>query len=139
MSVATPTPQGLQPAKESRWERFIDSDLFYAFRTSPVAMLSALVSFLMIGGALVGPYFVPQNPFDPAALNLMDGMTKPGVPNEFTNNVFLFGTDPQGRDMLSAVVYGTRVSLFVGAASVVFSLTFGVLFGLVWFAFFSDT
>lgn len=131
MSAVTPTPQGTQPVQESRWDRFIDSDLFYAFRTSPVAILSALVSFLMIGGALVGPYFVPQDPFDPAALNLMDGMTKPGVPNEFTNNVFLFGTDPQGRDMLSAVVYGTRVSLFVGAASVVFSMTFGVLLGLI--------
>lgn len=126
-----PLPQGPASTQLSRWERFLDSDLFYAFRTSPVAIASALISFLMIGGALIGPYLVPQDPFDPAALNLMDGMTRPGVPNEFTNNIFLFGTDPQGRDMLSAVVYGTRVSLFVGAASVLFSMVFGVLLGLV--------
>lgn len=129
MSTLSSSPQPKQ--QESRWHRFYDSDLVYAFRHSPVAILSALLSLFMIGGALVGPYFVPQDPFDPAALNLMDGMTKPGVPNEFTNNVFLFGTDPQGRDMLSAVVYGTRVSLLVGAASVLFSMVFGVLLGLI--------
>ena len=126
MTTTSPTPHGTDK-QPSRWHEFFDSDLFYAFRTSPVAMLSALVSVLMIGGALIGPYFVPQDPFDPAALNLMDGMTRPGVPNEFTNNVFLFGTDPQGRDMLSAVVYGTRVSLLVGAASVVLLIAKPVL------------
>jgi peptide/nickel transport system permease protein len=73
----------------------------------------------------------PQNPFDPAQLDLSDGFSPPMVANEITGRVFLLGTDPQGRDMFSAMLYGSRVSLLVGFASVVFSLVVGVTLGLV--------
>lgn len=124
-----PEPDGLD--RRSAFARFLDSDLVYAFRASPVAIVSFIVSVVMIGAALLAPVLAPQNPFNPAELNLMEGMTKPGVANEFTNNTFIFGTDPQGRDMYSAVLYGTRVSLLVGAASVLFSATIGVFLGLM--------
>jgi peptide/nickel transport system permease protein len=110
--------------------RVLDSDFIHAFRSSPVAIGSALVSALLIGAALLAPLLASQDPFNPAVLNLMDGMTPPGKANEFTGNSFMFGTDPQGRDMLSAVLYGTRVSLLVGAASVLISAFFGVIAGL---------
>ena len=119
------------PVPATRLERLLDSDLYHAFKSSPVAIGSALVSVLMIGAALLAPLITPQDPFNPAVLNLMDGMTPPRVANEFTGNSFVFGTDPQGRDMYSAVLYGTRVSLLVGAASVVFSAGFGVFLGLL--------
>ena len=127
MQDAAPSPVREPGALRRAW----DSDLAYAFRSSPVAMVSAAVSLIMIGGALIGPFFAPQDPFNPAALNLMDGLTPPATPNEFTGHSFVFGTDPQGRDMFSAVLYGSRVSLFVGAASVVFSAGLGVFLGLL--------
>ncbi len=115
----------------STMARFMDSDLAFAFRSSPVAIGSALVSLLMIGAAVLAPLIATQDPFNPAVLNLMDGMTAPRAANEFTGNSFIFGTDPQGRDMYSAVLYGTRVSLLVGAASVIFSAGVGVFLGLL--------
>jgi peptide/nickel transport system permease protein len=117
--------------RRSALARFLDSDLFFAFKTSPVAIVSFIVSVVMIGAALLAPLISTQNPFNPAELNLMEGMTKPGTANEFTGKSFIFGTDPQGRDMYSAVLYGTRVSLLVGAASVLFSATIGVFLGLM--------
>ncbi len=127
---ATPTPDdGIE--RRSAFAQFLDSDLFFAFRSSPIAIASFIVSVVMIGAAVLAPLISTQNPFNPAELNLMEGMTKPGVANEFTGKSFVFGTDPQGRDMYSAVLYGTRVSLLVGAASVLFSATIGVFLGLL--------
>ena len=121
-----------EPApRDSTLARWWDSDLAFAFRTSPVAMGSAALALVLIGAAIAAPLIATQDPFNPAALNLMDGMTPPGKPNEFTGKTFTFGTDPQGRDMVSAVLYGTRVSLLVGAASVAFSAVIGVFLGLL--------
>ncbi|CAN1571104.1 DppC ABC-type dipeptide/oligopeptide/nickel transport systems, permease components [Rhabdaerophilaceae bacterium] len=115
----------------SRPRRIWDSDIMWSFRSSPVAIVSALISLVLITSAILAPLFAPQDPFNPAALNLMDGLTAPGKPNEFTGKTFLLGSDSQGRDMFSAVLYGTQVSLLVGAASVAFSAVFGVLLGLM--------
>ncbi|MCA0402138.1 MAG: ABC transporter permease [Proteobacteria bacterium] len=131
MQNPSPTPTGEAAPSPSRWARFLDSDLFFAFKTSPVAIASFILSVVMIAAALLAPLLATQDPFNPAVLNLMEGLTPPGVTNEFTNKSFLFGTDPQGRDMYSAVLYGTRVSLLVGAASVVFSAGLGVVLGLM--------
>lgn len=129
--IVSPPEQANKPAAPSRLARFLDSDLFFAFRNSPVAIVSFAMSVIMIGAALLAPLIATQDPFNPAALNLMDGMTPPSKANEFTGNSFVFGTDPQGRDMYSAVLYGTRVSLLVGAASVGFSAGLGVFLGLM--------
>ena len=115
----------------ARLYRIWDSDLFYAFRTSPVAMLAALVSLLIVAAALLAPALAPSNPYDPSSLNLMDGFTPPGVPNAFTGNTFLLGTDNQGRDVLSTILYGTRISLFVGLMAVAFAMVLGIAAGLL--------
>jgi peptide/nickel transport system permease protein len=81
--------------------------------------------------SLFAPWLAPQNPFDPAQLDLMDGMTPPMAANEITGRTYWLGTDPQGRDMLSAILYGSRVSLLVGFASVLFSMTIGIAAGLL--------
>jgi len=114
-----------------RLYRIWDSDLAYAFRTSPVAILAGLVSALIIAAAVLAPWLAPSNPYDPSSLNLMDGFTPPGVPNAFTGNTFVLGTDNQGRDLLSTILYGARLSLFVGFMAVLFAMVLGITAGLV--------
>lgn len=119
------------PAKApGRLYRVWDSDLAYAFRTSPVAIVATLVALTIIAAAAFAPWLAPMNPYNPAGLNLMNGFTPPMQPNAFTGEVFLMGADNQGRDMLSTIMYGTRTSLFVGFMAVVFAMTMGISIGL---------
>ena len=120
----SPRPKG---AFAKAWE----SDVGYSFRNSPVAMVAGFVAVVMIGAALLASWIAPQNAFDPAQLNLLDGYTRPGEPGLGSGTVYWLGTDNQGRDIFSAILYGSQVSLFVGFASVVFSLALGVSLGLV--------
>ncbi|MGR3793311.1 ABC transporter permease [Vannielia sp. SX4] len=111
--------------------RFFDSDIFYAFRTSPVAIVSALVTAILVLSAVFAPLIAPTNPFDPASLNLMNGFTRPMEPNAFTGETFLLGTDDQGRDVFSTILYGLRISLFVGVSAVLFAMVLGIFLGLL--------
>ena len=120
-----------QTPAPSRLRRALDSDLYYAFRHSPVAMVSAAVSILLILSAVFAPFIAPYNPFDPTSLNLMNGFTPPTEPNAFTGETFLMGTDDQGRDVFSTILYGMRISLFVGFAAVLFAVVLGILLGLL--------
>ena len=109
---------------------FLESDFFYSFRRSPVAVVSFAIALLLVLSAVFAPLIAPYNPFDPATLNLMNGFTQPGEPNAFTGESFLMGTDDQGRDVFSTILYGMRISLFVGFAAVLFALVLGVALGL---------
>ncbi|WP_301589285.1 ABC transporter permease [Sabulicella glaciei] len=109
---------------------FFDSDLWWSFTRSPVTMLSALVAFICIAGAVLAPVLAPHNPFDLASLQLMDAF-KPPVWSGEGDATYPLGTDDQGRDMLSAIMYGARVSLLVGFCAVIFSTTLGVVLGLL--------
>jgi len=108
-----------------------DSDVAWSFRHSPVAILAAVMALVLLLSAILAPLIAPQNAFDAASLNLMEGFTRPGEPSAVTGRTFVLGTDDQGRDMLSAILYGSRVSLLVGFASVVFSIAIGVSLGLM--------
>ncbi|MCL4675442.1 MAG: ABC transporter permease, partial [Pararhodobacter sp.] len=108
-----------------------DSDIAYSFRTSPVAIISGIVALAIVLAAALAPWIAPSNPFDPSSLNLMDGFTPPMQENAFTGNTFLLGTDNQGRDMLSAMLYGARISLFVGISAVLLAMVLGISAGLV--------
>ncbi|MGB0958465.1 MAG: ABC transporter permease subunit, partial [Litorivicinus sp.] len=108
-----------------------DSDFFYAFRTSPVAIVAFSVVMLLFGGALLAPLLSVMDPFDMAALNLMNGFTPPMQPNAFTGDTFLLGTDDQGRDLWSAILHGLRVSLFVGFSAVGLAMAIGISLGLL--------
>lgn len=106
------------------------SDFVYSFRTSPVAVVSALVCVLFVAGALLAPWVAPTNPYDLKTLDLMDSRLPPawmagGDPR------YLLGTDNQGAGVLSSILFGARVSLFVGFASVFLSMVMGVALGLV--------
>ena len=117
--------------RPSRLARAWDSDLAYSFRNNPVAMVSAFVVSLLILAAIFAPLIAPHDPFNPATLNLMNGFTPPGQANQFTQEYFLLGTDDQGRDVFSTILYGMRISLFVGFAAVMLALVIGVLLGLL--------
>ena len=104
--------------------------LWTRFRRSPLAMTAAAVTLLIVGGALLAPLLASQNPFDPAALDLSNGLFKPAW-LEGGDARFLLGSDDQGRDMLSALLYGSRISLLVGVASVLFAAVMGVAVGLI--------
>jgi len=110
--------------------RFFDSDIWWSFTRSPVTMLSAVVALICILGALLAPWIAPHNPFDLASLNLLDAFKPPSWIEEGEAQ-YLLGTDDQGRDMLSAIMYGARVSLLVGLSATLFATTLGVTLGLL--------
>jgi len=107
-----------------------DSDLAYSFRRSPVTIAAALLALVCAAGALFAPWLAPHNPFDLATLDLNDAFTPP-VWSEGGSAKFLLGTDDQGRDVLSTIMYGARVSLGVGVAAVLFAMLLGVGLGLL--------
>ena len=111
--------------------RAIDSDLFYSFRRSPVTVIAAIVTLTLVLAAVLAPLVAPYDPFNPATLNLMDGFSRPMEPNQFTGNTYWLGTDDQGRDMFSAILYGMRISLFVGFMAVMLALVLGTVLGLI--------
>ena len=112
-------------------QRILASDFVFDFTRAPLAMLAAAVVLFLFIIAILAPLVAPTNPFDPASLNLMNGFTPPMTPNMFTGQSFVMGTDDQGRDLLSAIIYGLRVSLFVGMMSVLLAMGIGVSLGLV--------
>jgi peptide/nickel transport system permease protein len=124
------TPAPIAPKPPGRLYRMWDSDIFYSFRRSPVTMLAALVTIILVGGAIFAPLIAPYDPFSPGSLNLMDGFTAPNT-ESMMGNYFLMGSDHQGRDVFSTILYGSRVSLFVGVAATLFAMTLGVSLGLL--------
>jgi peptide/nickel transport system permease protein len=105
------------------------SDLGHSFRTSPVAVAAAIVAFVCLFCAVFANIVAPHHPFDLATLELSDALLPPSWADTGNPKYFL-GTDDQGRDILSALMYGARISLLVGLASVVLSVLLGVSLGL---------
>ena len=110
--------------------QWLQSDVGHSFRSSPVAMGAALLALLCVVSAVFAPWIAPHNPFDLATLELSNARLPPAW-QEGGQATFLLGTDDQGRDILSALMYGTRISLAVGLASVVLSVCAGVGLGLL--------
>jgi len=110
--------------------RLWDGDIGYSFRTSPVAMVAAAIALICIFGSVFAGFVAPHNPFDLTTLELSDARLPPAW-SDGGSSKYLLGTDDQGRDILSALMYGARVSLAVGFASVVLSVVLGVGLGLL--------
>ena len=110
--------------------RFFDGDVWHSFRNSPVAMTAAAVAALCVFCAAFAPWVAPHDPFDLASLELADSRLPPAWDAE-GKPAYLLGTDDQGRDILSALMYGARISLLVGLASVLLSVLVGVSLGLL--------
>ncbi|MFT3957406.1 MAG: ABC transporter permease [Piscinibacter sp.] len=110
--------------------RFFDGDVWHSFRSSPVAMVAAAVALVCVFCSAFAPWVAPHNPFDLASLELADARLPPAWDDEGRAK-YLLGTDDQGRDILSALMYGARISLLVGLASVLLSVVVGVGLGLL--------
>ncbi|MBN9266928.1 MAG: ABC transporter permease [Hyphomicrobium sp.] len=117
-------------ARRGAVARFFDSDLWYSFRSSRLVIVAAAITLLIVGAALLSPVIAPHDPYDLRALNLMDSDLPPawvkgGDPR------FLLGTDDQGRDILSTILYGTRSSIAISVLAVLLAIGIGVSLGLV--------
>ncbi|MEM8553927.1 MAG: ABC transporter permease [Pseudomonadota bacterium] len=98
---------------------------------APLAVISLVVVLILVLSAVFAPLIAPHDPFNPATLNLMNGFTPPMEPNAFTGDEFFLGTDDQGRDVFSTILFGLRISLFVGFAAVAFAMVLGITLGLI--------
>jgi len=114
----------------SAWQRFWGGDVMYSFRRAPVAVGASLVLLLCVLCAVLAPWVAPHNPQDLASLNLMDAQLPPAWMPE-GRATYVLGTDGYGRDILSALFYGARVSLLVGLGAVALSMLIGISLGLV--------
>jgi peptide/nickel transport system permease protein len=132
--MPVPTPEEVKSIIASpsigRLARWRDSDIYLSFRASWLTMVAAAIVFIIVLGALLAPWIAPTNPFDPASVFLADASIPPrwqagGDPR------FIIGTDDQGRDLYSAILYGLRVSLMVGGLGVLLAAVIGITLGLL--------
>lgn len=126
MATVDPTTE----MRPSLARRLFDNDLAHSFIRQPVIVVSAIVALVCILASALAPWIAPHNTFDPSTLDLMDSFLPPawvdgGDPR------FFFGTDDQGRDILSTILYGSRISLVVGFSAIVFAVLLGVTLGIV--------
>ena len=112
------------------WSRFLDSDVFYSFKRSPLIIVAFAVTVLLILGAFLAPWIAPHDTTNMASLNLMDAF-KPPAWSVGGDGSFLLGTDDQGRDMLSGIMFGMQASLVIGFASVALAAIVGTILGLI--------
>jgi len=123
-------PAAAPPKAPGALARFFAGDIWHSFRSSPMAIGAAVVALVCIFCALFANLIAPHNPFDLATLELGDSMLPPAW-MEGGSAKYWLGTDEQGRDVLSALMYGARISLLIGGASVIVSVILGVALGLL--------
>ncbi|MEZ8015202.1 MAG: ABC transporter permease [Ascidiaceihabitans sp.] len=114
----------------TRWQRFKDNDIVWSFLSSPGAMIAAAVASVMILACIFAPVIAPFDPFDPAQISLWDGKLPPAWVDGGQSK-YLLGTDNQGRDMISTILYGGRLSILVGLAAVCLGMVLGVFLGVI--------
>ena len=128
MRVATaesPPPAAREAGAESPWRRFAAE-----FFEAKLAVLGLALLVALVAVAIAAPLVSPQNPYDLAQLDVLDSKLPPGEHSSTTGKTYWLGTDDQGRDMLSGIFYGLRISLAVGVASTVIALALGLVLGL---------
>ena len=110
--------------------RFFDGDVFFSFKRSPLTIVAASILVICIFAATFAPWVAPHNPFDLKTLNLLDAFTPPSFTGRGNPSYFL-GTDDQGRDVLSTIIFGSRMSLIIGLGATMLAMVFGVSMGLM--------
>ena len=115
---------------EANPERIAESEFFHNYKRSPSAIIGTVIVVLVLFIALFGPLFAPQNPYDVASLSLTDSY-KPPAWEAGGDARFIFGTDSQGRDIFSSLIYGSRISLFIGVVGTLLACAVGITLGLI--------
>ncbi len=116
--------------RTTRWEQLKNNDIFWSFLNSPGAIIAAAITVFCILACLFAPVIAPFDPFDPSQISLWDGKLPPAWV-EGGQNQYLLGTDNQGRDMLSTILYGGRLSVLVGLSAVCLGMVIGVTLGVI--------
>jgi peptide/nickel transport system permease protein len=132
LSPAVPATSSVEAAGSSRRSRlaaFLDSDLLHSFLRSRLVVLAALLTVAIVGAALLAPLIAPHDPYDLKSLSLLDSNTPPAW-EKGGDRRYLLGTDDQGRDILSTILYGTRASITIGVCSVLLAVAVGLSAGL---------
>jgi peptide/nickel transport system permease protein len=130
MSVTQAPPPTPAAKPRGRLARIIDSDMLHSFLRSPLVMVAAFITLFIVAAAFLAPVLAPHDPYDLRALNLLDAETPPRW-EKGGDKRFWLGTDDQGRDIYSTILYGTRSSLLISLAAVGFALLLGVSLGLI--------
>jgi peptide/nickel transport system permease protein len=115
---------------ESRWTRIWNSKMGYSFRSNPVAVVSLAIFALIAIAAIFAPLIAPFDPYDPAQIDIMNSEMPPFWIAD-ADPQFIFGTDDQGRDLWSTILYGTRLSLMIGLCAVALQAVLGISIGLL--------
>ncbi|MDR5902113.1 MULTISPECIES: ABC transporter permease [Halomonas] len=128
--MTTQTSPVQAPPLPSRWERLRDSYLLYSFKRDPIAQVSLLVFIVFVACAVLAPWLAPMNPYDLAQIDILASELPPFW-IDGSDPAYVMGTDAQGRDLLSTILYGARVSLIIGFGAVALQALLGVVFGLL--------
>ncbi|WP_297212540.1 ABC transporter permease, partial [uncultured Flavonifractor sp.] len=120
----------IEAARDGALKKFLRSEFFFNYRHNISAMIGTVIVVLILLIAIFGPLFAPQDPYDVAGLSLIDSY-KPPAWLEGGDSRFLLGTDSQGRDMLSLLIYGSRISLFIGVVGTLLACAVGITLGLI--------
>jgi peptide/nickel transport system permease protein len=128
-SVNTPDEVGARDGSTGTFAHIADSDLVHSFLRSKIVVLAAVVTLLMVGAAALAPWIAPHSPYDLTTVSLLDAHNPPAW-SKGGDSRFLLGTDDQGRDLLSTMLYGTRASLTIGLLATLLALVIGVSLGL---------
>ena len=111
-------------------KRFFDGDVWWSFKRNPLVIVAAITALICVIGSAFAPWLAPHNPFDLRTINLLDAFTPPSwIANGRPQ--FLLGTDDQGRDVLSTIMHGSRITLLVGICAVMLSMMIGITLGLI--------
>jgi peptide/nickel transport system permease protein len=130
VEMGSPPARGRPSLVPPSLRRFLDGDLFYSFRRRPGVIVAAVIAAVCILTAVFAPWVAPHNPFDLKTLNLLDAFTPPAFTGR-GNPSYLLGTDDQGRDVLSTIIFGSRMSLLVGLIATLLAMVIGVTLGLL--------
>jgi peptide/nickel transport system permease protein len=124
------THHTLDPVRPSRAALFFDNDVVYSFLHSKLTIVAATIVLVIVVAALLAPWIAPQNPYDLTQLSIIDSEIPPRWLNGGDAR-FLLGTDDQGRDVYSTILYGSRQSIMIGAMATLFAGALGISLGLI--------
>jgi peptide/nickel transport system permease protein len=130
MTAAAETPPEVLMRRPSRWRAIIDSDLVYSFLRSKVTIAAAVVTLLIVLAAICAPYIAPKNPYDLTQISILDS-NNPPIWMQGGQAPYVLGTDDQGRDVFSTILYGSRQSIAIGLMATVFAGMLGISLGLI--------
>nr|WP_246002367.1 hypothetical protein [Pacificibacter maritimus] len=130
MSDPATVPSFVLKSTPSRWARLRDSNIGYSFRRNPVAIVSMVVFLAITIAAFFAPWIAPYDPYDPAQIDIMNSEYPP-IWIDGALPEFMLGTDDQGRDLLSTILYGTRLSIIIGICAVALQAFLGISIGLI--------